>query len=123
MKDETPIFTAKCRTEQTAGGFRFTFFCTICGAGYTTPLIPEGDQRLALSLAEQDARLHFNRCQRCHTWVCDEHFNENCMMCTVCAPRVCLQCGSVVPKGDQFCTNCGSPQFITVEKEGMKKHD
>ncbi len=114
MKDEqVPMFTAKCRTEQTTGGFRFTFFCAICGAGFTTPFIPGNDQKLALRLAEQEARLHFNRCQRCHLWVCDEHFNENCMLCTTCAPRVCMMCSSAVPKDGQFCVVCGTPQYKT----------
>lgn len=110
---QAPMFTAKCRTEQKTGGFRFTFFCASCGGGYTTPLIPENTQKVALRLAEQDARLHFNRCQRCHRWVCDEHFNEDCMMCTACAPRICIECGTAVAKDAQFCTACGAPQFET----------
>lgn len=119
MRDERkPMFTAKCRMEQEADGYRFTFFCAICGGGYTTPLIAASHQSVALRLGEQNARVHFNRCQRCHEWVCDEHFNENCMMCTVCAPRTCRVCAASVPKGDQFCSVCGEPQFET-SKEGM----
>lgn len=123
MSDEqAPMFTAKCRTEQKTGGYRFTFYCAICCGGYTTPLISEGCPQVALRLAEQDARLHFNRCQRCHRWVCDEHFNENYMMCTACVPRTCKVCTSSVPKGHQFCTVCGAPQFET-SKEGMDEHE
>lgn len=114
MSDEqAATFTAKCRTEQKAGGFRFTFFCAICGGGYTTSPILEDTQKVALRLAEQDARLHFNRCQRCQRWVCDEHFNENYMMCTACVPRICMVCRASVLKNDQYCTVCGAPQFET----------
>ena len=112
--EHTPAFTAKCRMEQQADGFRFTFFCALCSGGYTTSLIVASHQRVALPLAEQKARLHFNLCQHCHRWVCDEHFNENRMMCTDCVPRICKVCGAPVAKGDQYCTVCGEPQFETM---------
>lgn len=106
-----PMFTAKCRTVREEKGFRLTFFCEICGGGYTTPFIPCDTLKDALRLGERDARLHFNRCGCCHRWVCDEHFNENRMMCTDCIPRICARCESPVPKENQFCTVCGAPQF------------
>jgi hypothetical protein len=108
-----PMFTAKCRTVREDKGFRLTFFCEICCGGYTTPLFLCDTLKEALRLGEQDARLHFNRCEGCHRWVCDEHFNENWMMCTDCMPRICAKCGSSVPKSEQYCTVCSAPQFKT----------
>lgn len=104
-----PVFTAKCRTVHDGVGFRLTFFCEICGSGYTTPLFLCNTPQEALRLGEQDARLHFNRCLRCHRWVCDEHFNENRLMCTDCVPRICARCNSPVSKGSTFCSVCGAP--------------
>ncbi|MEL7624365.1 MAG: hypothetical protein AAGU12_12365 [Clostridiales bacterium] len=108
---QLPLFTAKHRGQQEEKGFCFTFFCDLCNNSYTTPVIAAEDYKTALLLGERDGRLHFNRCQCCHRWVCDEHFNENRMMCTDCLPRICGGCGAFVPKGNQFCTTCGKPQF------------
>ena len=103
-----PMFTAKCRVVQDDAGFRLTFFCDVCGGGYTTPSLACDAPKEALHLGEQDARLHFNRCGCCHQWVCDDHFNENRMMCTDCGPRICTRCKSPVLKGDAFCGVCGN---------------
>lgn len=115
-----PMFTAKCLTIREERGFRLTFFCEICGIGYTTQLILCDTLKDALRLGEQDARLHFNRCQCCYRWVCDDHFNENRMMCTDCVPRICSICGFHVPKGDQFCMFCGAPQFEINNERGYE---
>ncbi len=118
---QLPLFTAKYQELQKESGFCFTFFCDLCNSSYTTPVITAEDLQTALVLGRQDGRLHFNRCRCCHRWVCDEHYNENRMMCTDCLPRVCSSCGAFVPKGNQFCTVCGNPQFdqgkIRREKE------
>ena len=114
-----PPFTAKCRTVREKGGFRFIFFCELCGRGYTTPHIPQENQKDALRLGEQDARLHFSRCQCCGRWVCDEDFNENWITCTDCVPRICIQCGYAVPKESQYCIICGTVQFET-DRRGEK---
>ncbi|MGI6404013.1 MAG: hypothetical protein ACOX0K_07380 [Oscillospiraceae bacterium] len=105
---DLPIFTAKCQAVRDDTGFRLTFYCDVCGGGYTTPPLVCDTAREALRLGEQDARLHFNRCGSCHRWVCDEHFNENCMMCTDCVPRICVRCNSPASKGDAFCSVCGN---------------
>lgn len=114
---EPPIFTAKCRTVREDGGFRLTFFCEACGSGYTTPSLACDTPQEALRLGEQDARLHFNRCGDCQRWVCDEHFNENQLMCTDCMPRSCARCGAPVLKGGDLCTVCGAPQFEAGKDE------
>ncbi len=111
MDRPVPCFTAKCRTVREEAGFRLTFFCALCDNGYTTPPIACDTPRQALLLGARDARLHFNRCEGCRRWVCDQHFNENRMMCVDCMPLVCARCGSPVAKGAQFCTSCGAPQF------------
>ncbi len=117
MDREPPVFTAKCRTVREDAGFRLTFFCEVCGSGYVTPLLVCDTPKEALRLGEQDARLHFNRCGGCLRWVCDEHFNENQMMCTDCVPRICACCGAPVPKGADLCTVCGAPQFEARKDE------
>lgn len=113
-------FTPKRRTEQSEDGYRFTFSCELCSHSYTTPVFPTRSLREALPLGERDARRHFNRCGRCHRWVCDEHYNENRMMCTECAPRICVQCGASLLRDAQFCTLCGAIQYEKVNgKDGM----
>lgn len=109
-----PMFTAKRRTVREDAGFRLTFFCEICGSGYVTPPLACDTPKEAVRLGEQDARLHFNRCGSCHRWVCDEHFNENQMMCIDCAPRICARCGTTIPKGVDLCTICGTSLALAV---------
>ncbi len=110
--DSAPAkFTPKCRIDHLAEGYRFTFTCERCEHSYTTPALLAESLRQTLALAERDARFHFNRCQRCGRWVCDAHYNENWMMCTDCAPRICGQCGTALGNADQFCTVCGASQY------------
>lgn len=116
---ELPAFTAKCRTLRDELGYRLTFFCEVCGRGYDTPPIVCDSLKEALRLGEKDARLHFNRCGGCHRWVCDEHFNENQMMCTDCAPRVCTRCKAPIPTGADLCIACGASQYGTERDEGI----
>ncbi|MDD2955182.1 MAG: zinc-ribbon domain-containing protein [Oscillospiraceae bacterium] len=116
---KTADFTAKCRVFRDGDVYQYTFFCDICENGYTTSPVQASGPGEAQALAEAEARLHFNWCRRCRRWVCDEHFNENQMMCTDCAPRICLHCGAEILRGDQFCTRCGTPQYETT-KERME---
>lgn len=108
LNREASLFTAKYRTVQEKCGFRLTFFCEICGSGYTTPLIACDTPEEALRLGGENARFYFNRCRCCHRWVCDQHYNENQMMCTDCAPRICIRCQAAMGKEDQYCTACGA---------------
>mgnify|MGYP001035358882 CR=1 FL=1 len=117
MDREPPMFTAKCRTVREGDGFRLTFFCEVCGSGYLTPPLVCDTVKEAMRLGEQDARLHFNRCGGCRRGGCDEHFNENQMMCTDCMPRICALCGTKVAKGVDLCTVCGAPQFEAGKDE------
>ena len=111
MDRELPTFTAKCLTVREDASFRLTFFCEACGSEYITPHLVCDTPKEALRLGEQDARVHFNRCGSCRRWVCDEHFNENQMMCTNCMPRNCVRCEAPISKGEDICSVCGAPQF------------
>ncbi|MGI6142012.1 MAG: hypothetical protein ACOYEH_09840 [Caldicoprobacterales bacterium] len=85
MRDRpVSTFTAKCRTIRESEGFRLIFFCELCDRGYTTPLLICDTLQEALRLGEQEARFYFNRCVCCHRWICDEHYDENRMVCTDC---------------------------------------
>lgn len=117
MDIEPPMFTAKHLMVREDTGFRLTFFCEVCGDRYVTPPLVCDTPQDALHLGEQDARLHFNRCSGCQRWVCDEHFNENQMMCTDCMPRTCAHCGAGVPKDVDFCASCGAAQFEAGKNE------
>ncbi len=88
--------------------YQITFFCDLCSNSYTTKLISISNELDALEVAKNEARIHFNNCKNCNSWVCDEHYNEFRMMCTNCAPRLCPNCGSKLEKKHQFCTKCGS---------------
>ena len=80
-------FTSKSTMTEENGTYRFTFFCERCDKGYTTQPIHADSVKEAFDRAQQQVRKHFNRCHSCYRWVCDGHYNEDLMMCTVCAPR------------------------------------
>jgi hypothetical protein len=42
----------------------------------------------AFEIAQNEAMGHFNRCPRCHKWVCDSDWNEQEGLCVDDAPRV-----------------------------------
>lgn len=94
------------------GAFQFTFYCELCDSGYATPPIEAERVQEAFDQAQQEARRYFNRCHRCHLWVCDGHYNEDLMMCTACAPRTalcaCQICRAENAPGARFCANCGA---------------
>lgn len=83
-----PEFNLKSAMVQDKDSYIFTFFCDLCDRGYTTSPLVVSSVREARRLAENEARLHFNRCHSCRKWVCDRHYNEDEMMCSVCAPRL-----------------------------------
>ncbi len=80
-------FTPKIAMTEEDGRFRFTFFCDLCDGGFTTKHISASTVKEAFERAREEARPCFNRCHRCHRWICDSHYNEDVMMCTDCAPR------------------------------------
>lgn len=42
----------------------------------------------AFEQAQNEAKQHFHRCPKCTKWVCENDWNEQEGLCTVCAPRV-----------------------------------
>jgi len=66
---------------------RFTFSCALCDRSHTTQRIYAESISEARAIAAKEARPLFNRCHGCGSWVCDEHYNEDVMQCTACAPR------------------------------------
>lgn len=84
MKTE---FTARSRMDREGSTYSFSFYCSYCGASYTTsPIIGENDEE-AFVIAKMRARPYFNLCHKCGKWVCDIHYNEDLMQCVQCAPR------------------------------------
>lgn len=88
--------------------YQFTFFCDLCSSSFVSNLICINNEEEALEVAKREARVFFNNCKNCNSWVCDEHYNEFRMMCTNCAPRICQNCGTILEKKNQFCTKCGN---------------
>ncbi len=82
MKKE---FTAKCFETNSEDGYRFQFFCALCGTNYTSGWIHADSEERALDIAKAEARLHFNLCHSCGKWVCDEHYDIDEMVCLECA--------------------------------------
>jgi len=46
------------------------------------------EHEAAFELAQNEAKQHFHRCPKCTKWVCENDYNEQEGLCTVCAPRV-----------------------------------
>ncbi len=80
-------FTSRSRVSRDGEKYIFTFFCDLCDCGYTTEAIAADSQEAAAEKSGEEARRHFNLCHRCHKWVCDAHYNEDVMLCVVCAPK------------------------------------
>lgn len=80
-------FPQKCTISQEGELYCFTFFCELCGTGYTVKTIGAADVNTANTIAAKEAMRYFNRCHKCGKWVCDAHYNEDVMLCTDCAPR------------------------------------
>ena len=92
-------FTLKSQMLRRGGRYVFHFYCDLCsdGAdcshGYTTAEIEAETVREACETARKKARLHFNRCSRCHRWVCDYHFDVDSAQCTDCVLSRILRTG------------------------------
>ena len=85
----------------------------------------------AFTMAQNEAKQHFHRCHKCHSWVCDTCFNDEVGLCAECAPRANVEIAAaradkmkrdIWDKADQtqvfqgeieqkttFCPNCGKP--------------
>ena len=79
-------FSAEYAVTAQNGGYRFRFFCALCGGEYSTGFIASDSADLALAMAMKEARPHFNWCCRCGKWVCDYHYNMQEAFRTECAP-------------------------------------
>lgn len=117
-------FTQRYKTHRTANGFGFSFYCDLCEKSFNTDIIATYSFAWAFQQAQVIAKLHFNKCHKCGKWVCDQHYNENVMMCIECQPKdeavkivkkakaglslICRKCGSEIETGNCFCTKCGS---------------
>lgn len=117
-------FTQKYKTYRTANGFRFTFCCDLCEKSFDTKTITTYSFAQAFQQAQAIAKLHFNKCHKCNKWVCDEHYNENVMLCIECKPKngkttfvkisradpplICRKCGFEIETGNCFCIRCGN---------------
>ncbi len=81
-------FTSKSRVMRHGDKYICTFFCDLCDYGYSVDSVAEEKLRDTVMRAGEEARRHFNLCHRCRKWVCDEHYNEDVMMCVECAPKL-----------------------------------
>jgi C4-type Zn-finger protein len=86
MRNADVKYSARYTMAHFDGGYRYTFYCAMCGYRHTTGVILAESEAEALALAEKEARLQFNGCKSCGNWVCDKHFNMNELMCSQCAP-------------------------------------
>lgn len=80
--------TRKMTDESDGVGFRFTFYCDICGnAWHSIPYSSrearggagakgawKNERAAAYERANREALMHFNRCPACGRMVCDECF-------------------------------------------------
>lgn len=118
-------FTQKYKTHHMANGFSFTFYCDLCEKSFDTDEFLTDSFVQAFYEAQAISKPYFNKCHKCGKWICDEHYNENVMMCVECQPKgealknekkenkyimspICKRCGSRVETENCFCTKCGN---------------
>ena len=46
---------------------------------------------IAFEAAQTEAKAHFHRCPKCTKWVCENDWNEQEGLCTICAPREAIE--------------------------------
>jgi membrane protease subunit (stomatin/prohibitin family) len=85
----------------------------------------------AFAAAQNEAKQHYHRCNKCHQWVCDSCWNDEVGLCADCAPRMNVEIAAaradkmkrdIWDKADEtqvfqgeieqkatFCPNCGKP--------------
>jgi len=49
------------------------------------------EHEAAFELAQNEAKENFHRCPKCTKWACENDWNEQEGLCTVCAPRVNIE--------------------------------
>ena len=104
---------AKYKIIADSGGTRYRFYCEASGAAVCTtkPVKAETPEK-ELLLAWEEGKESFSLCPRCGRLVCDAMYNADVCECADCAPwenkpNYCKKCGTVIPKGNVFCTGCG----------------
>lgn len=113
--------TKRFHDQSTDTAFRFVFYCDLCGKAWESDAYPfddpfagnaEGGEKRARDIlwrtehdaayerANLEARLHFNRCERCGKNVCDDCY-ELCVcsdgrdVCAACSEKRCACPGRV----------------------------
>jgi hypothetical protein len=97
--------TRKTVDHSDANGFGFSFFCDICGKEWRSPDLPfetggmtieheearqmvwAHEHKTAFEQANLEAQMHFNLCDRCGKWVCEDCFDSKDVgffMCREC---------------------------------------
>jgi len=89
------------------------------------------EHETAFAAAQNEAKHHFHRCNKCHQWVCDSCWNDEVGLCAECAPRMNVEMAAaradkmkrdIWDKADEtqvfkgeitqkatFCPECGKP--------------
>lgn len=75
--------TKRMTDESDSNGYRFTFYCDICGSpwhsirysGGRAASERESERIAAYERANREAMMHFNRCPVCKRMVCDACFH------------------------------------------------
>jgi hypothetical protein len=81
-------FTQHYKRKKHLNGYSFIFFCDLCNKKYETEIINQTPFQDTLALAQKIAKQYFNKCHKCERWICDEHYNENLMLCTLCTQQL-----------------------------------
>lgn len=95
-------FTQRYIDTSTATHYSFVFFCDISEYQWASIPIPKNhgkhgifshfkgrranarEHEQAFERANREAMLYFNRCTKCHRWVCDEKFIDEFVICAAC---------------------------------------
>ncbi|URA10342.1 zinc ribbon domain-containing protein [Thermospira aquatica] len=89
------------------------------------------EHEAAFEIAQNEAKNHFHRCPKCTKWVCENDWNEQEGLCTLCAPRVNVEVAAAkaqkavqdirekaastqiftgeIESKQTICPNCGKP--------------
>ncbi|MGB4661351.1 MAG: hypothetical protein WBI07_19415 [Mobilitalea sp.] len=78
-------FTQHYKIKKHLNGYSFIFYCDLCNKKYETIIINQNSLQDTIDLAQKTAKQYFNKCHKCGKWICDEHYDENLMLCTLCS--------------------------------------